>query len=137
MAPTVWAADAAGCNDIAGLKRYDGSSIVMCVKRDFAGYLLPTGKSLEYDLGTKKAVFESSLELEGRLNQNVYAVPEAVSSEDVLRNYKADLTAKGFTILFEAAQADTGPWLGEYFAGTGPGTRSGPTARTRRGILRR
>jgi outer membrane protein OmpA-like peptidoglycan-associated protein len=122
-APAVWAADAAGCADLARLKRYEGSSIVMCVKRDFAAYVLPTGKSLTYDLGTKKGTFEASLELEGRLAQNVYAVPENVSSEDVLRNYKADLAAKGFTVLFEAARAETGPWLGEYFAGTGPGTQ--------------
>ncbi|HEX3990751.1 MAG TPA: hypothetical protein VHX39_06235, partial [Acetobacteraceae bacterium] len=122
-APAVWAADAAGCADPAGLKRYDGSSIVMCVKRDFAKYVLPTGKTLTYDLSAKKGTFEDSLELEGRLAQNVYAVPENVSSEDVLRNYKADLAAKGFTVLFEAARAETGPRLGEYFAGTGPGTQ--------------
>jgi OOP family OmpA-OmpF porin len=122
-ASAAWAADAPGCTDTAGLKRYDGSSIVMCSRHDFAKYLLPEGKSLTYDLGTKKATFESSLELEGRLTQNVYAVPEGVSSEDVFRNYKADLAAKGFTVLFEAAQADTGTWLGEYFAGMGPGTQ--------------
>jgi OmpA-OmpF porin, OOP family len=122
-ASAAWAADASGCADVAGLKRYSGSSIVMCAKRDFADYVLPEGKSLEYDLGTKKGTFESSLALEGRLTQNVYAVPENVSSEDVFRNYKAELAAKGFTVLFEAARADTGPWLGEYFAGTGPGTQ--------------
>jgi OmpA-OmpF porin, OOP family len=120
---TVWAADAAGCADPAGLKRFNGSSIVMCVKRDFAEYLLPAGKALEYDTATKKATFESSMKLEGRLAQNVYAVPENVSSADVFRNYKADLAAKGFTLLFEAAQADTGPWLGAYFEGMGPGTQ--------------
>ena len=69
-------------------------------------------------LHRSKAVFESSWSWRDGLTQNVYAVPEAVSSEDVLRNYKADLTAKGFTILFEAAQASTGPCLGETIAGT-------------------
>src|SRR4051812_14164681 len=91
----VQAADAPGCTDVAGLKRFNGSSIVMCVKRDFAEYLLPTGKSIGYDFDTKKATFESSRKLEGKLTQNVYAVPENVSSADVFRNYKADLAAKG------------------------------------------
>jgi OOP family OmpA-OmpF porin len=118
-----WAADATGCADVGGLKRYEGSSIVICSKRDFAAYVLPTGKTLTYDLSAKKGTFESSMDLEGRLTQNVYAVPENVSPEDVLRNYKAELASKGFTVLFEAAQADTGPWLGEFFAGNGPGTQ--------------
>ena len=116
-------ADAAGCADTAGLKRFNGSSIVMCVKRDFTEYLLPTGKATAYDTDAKKATFDASMKLEGRLTQNVYAIPENVSSADVFRNYKADLAAKGFTVLFEAAQADTGPWLGAYFEGMGPGTQ--------------
>jgi len=117
------AADAAGCADPAGLKRFDGSSIVMCVKRDFAEYLLPTGKNTGYDHDTKKATFESSRTLEGRLTQNVYAVPENVSSADVFRNYMADLAAKGFTVLFEAKQEETGPDFGAFFEGMGPGTQ--------------
>ena len=119
----VYAADAAGCSDAAGLKRFNGSSIVMCEKRDFAEYLLPTGKNTGYDFDAKKATFEASLNLEGRLTQNVYAVPENVSSADVFRNYKTDLVAKGFTLLFEARQGDTGPNLGSWFEGMGPGTQ--------------
>jgi outer membrane protein OmpA-like peptidoglycan-associated protein len=121
--PAAHAADAAGCADVAGLKRFNGSSIVMCVKRDFTEYLLPTGKNTAYDFDSKKATFEASMNLEGRLTQNVYAVPENVSSADVFRNYKADLAAKGFTLLFEAKQNDTGSNLGSFFEGMGPGTQ--------------
>ena len=74
----------------------------MCVKRDFTEYLLPTGTIQSYDIATKKAALDLSMKLEGRLTQNVYAIPEGVSSADVFRNYKADLAAKGFTVLFEA-----------------------------------
>jgi OOP family OmpA-OmpF porin len=118
-----YAADAAGCADAAGLKRFAGSSIVMCAKRDFAEYVLPTGKNTGYDFDAKKATFESSMNLEGRLTQNVYAVPENVSSADVFRNYKSDLEAKGFTLLFEARQGDAGPSLGSFFENMGPGTQ--------------
>lgn len=117
------AADAAGCKDLGGLKRFEGSSIVMCDKRDFAEYTLPTGKSIDYDSSAKRATFEASLKLEGRLDQNVYAVPMGPSAVEVFRNYKTDLEAKGYKLLFEAKQEDTGPALAPYFEGRGPGTQ--------------
>lgn len=117
------AADAPGCKDVAGLKRFEGSSIVLCEQRNFAEYTLPTGKAVSYDTDAKKATFEASLNLEGRLVQNVYAGPIGSSSAEVFRNYKAELDAKGFKLLFEAKQADTGPQLGPFFEHMGPGTQ--------------
>src|SRR3954452_15649729 len=89
------AADTRGCADAGGLKRFAGSSIVICEKRDFAEYTLPTGKNLSYDFDTNKATFEAALSLEGRLNQNVYAAPVGASAAEVFRNYQTDLAAKG------------------------------------------
>jgi OmpA-OmpF porin, OOP family len=115
--------DAPGCSDPTGLKRYSGSSLVLCEKRDFDAYVLPTGKNTAFDFDTNKAEFESSLTVEGRVSKNVYAVPSGVSSLDVLRNYEADLTSKGYKTLFKAEASDTGPYLGAYFQGNGPGTQ--------------
>ncbi|SEE64713.1 protein of unknown function [Rhizobiales bacterium GAS191] len=122
LASTAHAADAAGCQDPGGLKRFENSSIVMCEKRDFAEYTLPTGKTARDENGTMTDKFEASLNLEGRLAENVYAVPKGPSSAEVFRNYKADLAAKGYKLLFEAKQADTGR-LGSFFEGKGPGTQ--------------
>jgi len=63
------------------------------------------------------------MSLEGRLIQNAYAVPMGPSAAQVFRNYKTDLAAKGYSILFEAKQADIGPAMGEFFEDTGPGTQ--------------
>ena len=125
-APAVAAArtaDASGCSDPAGLKRFEGSSLVLCERRDFAEYALPTGKAVQYDFDTKRASFEASLSLEGRLVQSVYAVPLGPSAAEVFRNYEAELATQGFRLLFEAKQADAGPALGSYFEGIGPGTQ--------------
>jgi len=51
------AADAPGCKDPADLKRFAGSSIVLCARRDFAEYTLPTGPSIDYDFDAKRAHF--------------------------------------------------------------------------------
>jgi outer membrane protein OmpA-like peptidoglycan-associated protein len=120
---TADAADARHCADAGELKRFQGSSIVMCEQRNFVEYTLPTGKSVSYDFDTGKAAFEDSLNLEGRLTQNVYAVPKGASAAEVFRNYQAELAAKGYTILFAAKQSDLGSHLGSYFEGRGPGTQ--------------
>jgi OmpA-OmpF porin, OOP family len=122
IASAAQAADAAGCKDTGGLKRFEGSSIVMCEKRDFAEYTLPTGKTVKDEYGAMTDKFEASLNLEGRLDQNVYAVPMGPSSAEVFRNYKADLAEKGYTLLFEAKQGETG-LLGSFFENRGPGTQ--------------
>lgn len=114
------AADKAGCKDIAGLKRFEGSSIVLCDQRNFAEYTLPTGKVIEYDHSAQKGTYENKEDLEGRLTQNVYSVPAGPSSADVFRNYKNELEAKGFKILFEAKQSET-RFLDSFFESRGPG----------------
>jgi OmpA-OmpF porin, OOP family len=61
--------------------------------------------------------------LEGKLIQNLYMEPLEASSLEVFRNYKDELTSKGFNILFEAHKAETEP-LAHYFGGFGPGGQS-------------
>jgi OOP family OmpA-OmpF porin len=114
------AADKAGCRDIQGIKRFDGSSIKLCEQRSFAEYTLPTGQVTVYDYDKKKAQFERKENLEGRLTQNVYEVPAGPSSAEVFRNYKINLEAAGFTILFEAKQDETKN-LEAVFENIGPG----------------
>lgn len=109
------AADAPGCKDPFGLKRFEGSSLVQCEKRDFAEYLLPTSPINEYDFKLKLPKLESQLDLEGKLQRSVYAVPKGPSSAEVFRNYKLDMEAKGFRILFEARGEAVGRVQGPYF----------------------
>jgi OOP family OmpA-OmpF porin len=62
------AADAPGCQDPVGLKRFEGSRIVMCEKREFTEYTLPTGKNTGHDFNSNKGSFDSTLNLQGRLS---------------------------------------------------------------------
>jgi hypothetical protein len=128
------AADARNCADVGGLKRFEGSTIVMCETRGFAEYTLPTGRSTAFDFDTHKATFEAAIALEGRLTQNVYAVPKGASAAEVFRNYAAELAAKGYTVLFQGQQSELGDYLGSYFESTGPGTQIWATAAMRRAI---
>lgn len=115
------AADAPGCKDPAGLKRFEGSTLAECQARDFGEYALPTGKLVAWDYGAKRANWASKMDVEGKTSFNIYMVPKGPSSAEVFRNYKLDLAAKGFKGLYEATGQEFGFDQGRVFENTGPG----------------
>lgn len=117
----VLAADARGCKDPAGLKRFEGSSLVQCETRDFGEYVLPTGKLNAWDYAQSKPTFAAKLDVEGRTSFNIYFVAKGPSSAEVFRNYKLDLDSKGYASLFEAKGAELGFDQGRIFQSVGPG----------------
>lgn len=109
------AADAPGCRDLSGLKRFEGSTIVLCDKRNFAEYTLPTGAATAYDFDGKRGAFTSKLDLEGRFASTAHAVPMGPSAAEVFRNYKQELEAKGFKTLYEGKQGELGFFMAKVF----------------------
>ena len=121
MATPALGADATGCRDLGGLKRFERSEIVQCDGRNFAEYVLPLGKATAYNHDSKRGTFAAKRELEGRLARNLYFVPPGPSSAEVFRNYKAELAEKGYTTLFEGRAGDLGFWMPTVFGESGPG----------------
>lgn len=115
------AADAPGCKDPVGLKRFEGSSLVLCERRDFAEYALPIGKLTAWNYDTKTPVFENKLDVEGPAAFNIYFVPKGPSSAEVARNYELDLAAKGYEVLYSAKGGEFGFDQGRIFEHMGPG----------------
>lgn len=110
-----FAADAPGCKDPTDLRRFEKSELILCGHRDFAPYLLPTGKLNAWNYTTQKPDFESKLELAGRLTQRIYRAPAGPSSNEVFENYRLELQAKGYTTLYQAAGVAFGNDQGRYF----------------------
>lgn len=69
--PGALAADMPGCKDPSGLKRFQGSSLVLCENRDFGEYTLPAGKLLSWDYNTKTPNFESQIADQGRIFEHM------------------------------------------------------------------
>jgi outer membrane protein OmpA-like peptidoglycan-associated protein len=118
-----YVADARACRDADDIGRFQGSSLVMCANKDFAEYVLPTGPMQNFDFDTHRATFAQQLSLEGRLSQNVYAVPLGSSSAQVFRNFRELLLGRNYSFLYEGKQADLGDHFGSYFEWVGPGTQ--------------
>ncbi len=117
----LFAADAPGCKDPVGLKRFAGSSLVQCEVRDFGEYTLPIGKLVSWDYNTKTPNYESNIDLDGGLSYNIYFVPKGPSSAEVARNYELELADKGFDVLYSAKAGEFGIDQGRIFEHMGPG----------------
>lgn len=110
-----YAADAPGCKDPADLRRFERSELILCGERDFAPYLLPTGKLDAWNYTTQKPEFAAKLDLSGRLRQRIYRAPVGPSSSEVFENYRLELEAKGYTSLYQASGLAFGSDQGRYF----------------------
>jgi len=99
-----FAEDIAGSKDPAGIKRYEGSSIVRFEQVQFGSFQVPLGKMTKFDFGNKVAEFEKSETLEGQINRVTYHVPDPLrSSLEVFRNYEEALKSDGWTIVWQAS----------------------------------
>jgi hypothetical protein len=107
--PAETATDIAGSKDPLGLKRYEGTRTTFYEEKAFGAYTLPLGKFSARNVSIEKGTYAKSLALEGKITQVTYVSsdPERTILE-VARNYKTDLTAQGWEILWEAADKDCG-----------------------------
>lgn len=109
-----FAQDMAGAKDHPLIKRYAGSSIVAYDVKQFDSVEIPTSSFVKFNLSTSKREFAAAPVLaEGRRTRIWYEAPGNTSSLEVFRNYAAELTAQGFTLLYDSSKdAKLGKWNG-------------------------
>ena len=108
------AQDMAGAKDHASIKRFAGSTIVAYDVKQFDSVDIPTSSFVKFNLTTGKREFAAPpLVAEGRRTRIWYEAPGETSSVEVFRNYAAELTAQGFTLLYDSTKdAKLGKWNG-------------------------
>jgi len=114
------AQDMAGAKDHPAIKRFQGSSIVAYDVKQFDSVDIPTSRFVKFNLPTGKREFSvPPVVAEGLRTRIWYEAPGDTSSLEMFRNYAAELTAQGFTLLYDSSQ-DTklGKWNG-YLNGFG------------------
>lgn len=95
--------DADGAADNVYTGRYEGSTIVGQTTEEFDELTLPAGPA-----DVKAKAFSKTVSQKGRVVRSIYISPEQRSSLEVFGNYFDALKAKGFTPVFECANADCG-----------------------------
>ncbi len=108
------AQDMAGAKDHPAIKRFAGSSIVAYDVKQFDSVDIPTSSFTKFNLSTGKREFAAPpVVAEGRRTRIWYEAPGETSSVEVFRNYAAELTAQGFTLLYDSTKdAKLGKWNG-------------------------
>ncbi len=109
-----FAQDMAGAKDHPGIKRFAGSSIVAYDVKQFDSVDIPTSGFVKFNLRTGKREFATPpIVAEGRRTRIWYEAPGETSSLEVFRNYAAELTAQGFTLLYDSSNdPKLGRWNG-------------------------
>jgi OmpA-OmpF porin, OOP family len=109
-----WAADLPGAGDHPLLKRFGGAEIVGYDVKRFDEYELQTSSYKRYDLQTKRREFaEPPLKLEGGVTRIWYEAAGKASSAELAGNYRNELKAGGFRILYDSAKdTDATNWSG-------------------------
>jgi OmpA-OmpF porin, OOP family len=97
--------DVPGSKDPAGVKRYDGSSIIGYKFEKFGEFTFLLGP---VSTTTGKPVPTKTHRAEGQRTRLVYVAPEGRSTLEVLRNYEQELTRAGFTVAYRCAAAQCG-----------------------------
>jgi outer membrane protein OmpA-like peptidoglycan-associated protein len=97
--------DVPGSKDPAGVKRYEGSSIIGYKFEKFGEYAFLLGPIATT---TGKPVPTKVQRAQGQRTRLVYVAPEGRSTLEVLRNYQQELTRSGFTVAYRCAAADCG-----------------------------
>ena len=99
------AQDLAGAKDHPAVKRFGGSSIVGYEVRNFDAVEFQTSTFKEFDLQAYRRIYvQPPLALEGKLTRLWYEAPGNTRSLELFRNYANDLTASGFTTLYDSTR---------------------------------
>ncbi len=98
-----FAQDLPGSKDHPMLKRFAGSSIVGYTQNNFDAIDLQSSSFTNYDLAASKRVYaKPTLRVEGKLTRLWYEAPGTTTSTELYRNYVNELTASGFTTLYDS-----------------------------------
>lgn len=99
------AADVGGSKDDPSLKRIEGSEILYYKASKFDSCLFALEK-VEFDCGAQAFKEAKILKAEGPRTTIYYKLPPETTTLEAIRQYEAELRAKGYERLFEAAGDD-------------------------------
>lgn len=110
--------DGKGLKDPPGLPRYTGSVLFAVSTVDYDELKAPVSKARYAEEGTS-VIAPKVLEASGERWRAHYVIPDGRSALEVVRNYQAQLKARGFATVYECVGNDCGDRADEYSYGGG------------------
>lgn len=121
VAAPALAQDLEGAKDHPAIKRFAGSTIVAYDVKRFDAVEFPTSTFTGFNLKSRKREFVSPpVKAEGERTRIWYEAPGQTTSTELFRNYAAELTAQGFTVLYDTTQDAKATKFNGYLLPFGP-----------------
>jgi OmpA-OmpF porin, OOP family len=114
---SVAAQDLPGAKDHPAIKRFAGSVIVAYDSKRFDEVDIPTSTFREYNLQSRKREFaKPPIKAEGARTRIWYEAAGDATSAELFRNYSNELTAGGFTVLYDSTKDPAATNWANYMA---------------------
>lgn len=105
--------DVPGVKDPEGVKRMDGSILILGESKAYDEFVIPLQK-IEFDYGTQKFKDWNRLKIEGSRDTVFYRLPRDASTLEVAKSYEDDLSAAGFEVVYKANAPDLDDGYGRF-----------------------
>ncbi len=105
--------DIQGGKDPAGIKRVEGSVLVLSDTRAFDEFTAALSK-VEFDYAAQDFKPWQKLKLEGSHSYGFYRMPKDVTTLETLRSYQEELTEQGYEVLFQGSGEELDNGYGRF-----------------------
>ncbi len=109
--------DKQGCKDYPYISRYTGATIHQCSVIDYGKFYLGLDKPVERDFNGHGQFFNKYLEVEGKIFNIQYLLPQETGVIKVWENYKTTLTKAGYNLLYVENSENPCFYREDYYGG--------------------
>ena len=107
--------DVAGLKDPAGIKRMEGSVLILGDSRAFDEFVIPTQKII-FNYSDQKFNDWSRVNIEGSRDTVFYRLPRDASTLEVSRSYEDELMAEGYEVIFKGKAEELHDGYGRFMS---------------------
>jgi OOP family OmpA-OmpF porin len=105
--------DVAGLKDPAGIKRVEGSVLILGDSKAFDEFVIPTQKII-FNYSDQKFNDWSRINVEGSRDTVFYRLPRDASTLEVARSYEDELMAEGYEVIFKGKAEELHDGYGRF-----------------------
>ncbi|HMO18852.1 MAG TPA: OmpA family protein [Oligoflexia bacterium] len=112
-AQEVLSSDVSGIKDPDGIKRMEGSILVLGESKAYDEFVIPTSR-IEFDYNSQKFKEWDKLSIEGSRDTVFYRLPKDASTLEVAKSYEDEFLGDGFEVIFKGKDEDLHDGYGRF-----------------------
>jgi OOP family OmpA-OmpF porin len=113
LAEDVIATDVAGLADPQGIKRMEGSILILGESKAYDEFIIPTQR-IEFDYNSQKFKEWQKIKIEGSRDTVFYRLPRDASTLEVSKSYEDEFLNSGFEIIYKGSGKELDDGYGRF-----------------------